>query len=193
MSEGTRQLAPELIQSCDFARFHTLLDVGGGDGTLLAAILAATPSLRGVLLDTAAGLAEAPKRLSAAGLGDRCELVQGDFFESVPSSADAYLMKSIIHDWDDDRCVRILENCRRAMPQDGAVLIVEPVLPSKAEPSFAMLGVIMSDLNMLVSTGGRERTEAEFASLLRAAGLQLKSVTSVPGPFVNSVIEAVAS
>jgi hypothetical protein len=189
MSEGTRHEAPGIIGSHDFTQFSTLVDVGGGDGTLLAEILAATPGLRGVLFDTAAGSAQAPERLGAAGVDDRCDVVVGDFFESVPDGADAYIMKIVIHDWDDDQCVTILSNCRRAMTTDGKVLVVEPVVPSTVKPSFAVLGVIMSDLNMLVNTGGKERTEEEFASLLRASGFEQTGVTRVPKPSTLSVIE----
>ena len=190
MSEGTGREAPGIIASYDFAQFHTLVDVGGGDGTLLASILRATPGLQGVLFDNAPGLAQATKRLEAAEVGDRCQLVEGDFFESVPRDGDAYLMKSIVHDWDDERCVTILKNCRQAMAEDAKVLIVEAVLPARVEPSFTRLGVIMSDLNMLLNTGGRERTESEFASLLRPAGLKLSAIVPTPPPSVYNVIEA---
>jgi hypothetical protein len=149
------EIAPAILASYDFAHFGTL-------------VLAATPGLRGVLFDTPPGLAEARDRLAAAGVEDRCEVVAGDFFVSVPDGADAYLMKSVICDWDDERCVTILENCRQAMVDGGKVLILEPVLPPVVKPSFARLGIVMSDLNMLLNTGGRERTEDEFASLLRA-------------------------
>jgi orsellinic acid C2-O-methyltransferase len=192
MSEGTRREAPGVIESYDFAQFDTLVDVGGGDGTLLAAILAATPGLQGILFDTAAGLAEASDRVAAAGVGDRCRIVTGDFFESVPEGADAYIMKSIIHDWDDARCVTILDNCRQAMRAGGKALILEPVLPPVVKPSFARLGVVMSDLNMLLNTGGRERTEEEFASILGDAGLTLTSVVRLPKPSGMSLIEGTA-
>ena len=190
MSEGTRREAPGIIGSYDFTQFGALVDVGGGDGTLLAAILAATPGLQGVVFDTGPGLAEAPGRLAVEGVDDRCRVVEGDFFESVPEGADAYIMKSVIHDWDDERCVSILEHCRRAMKADGKVLIVEPVVPAQVKPSFALLGVVMSDLNMLMNTGGKERTEDEFASLLRSAGLEPTGVSRVPKPSTLSVIEA---
>jgi orsellinic acid C2-O-methyltransferase len=193
MSEGTRRDAPGVIASCDFGQFNTLVDVGGGDGTLLAAILAATPGLQGVLFDTATGLREASDRLGAVGVDDRCQLVEGDFFESVPDGADAYIMKSVIHDWDDERCVTILSNCRQAMRADAKVLIVEPVLPPTVKPSFSRLGMIMSDLNMLLNTGGRERTEAEFVSILGSAGFRLANVFRVPKPSAMSVIEGVAA
>ena len=190
MSEGTGRDAPGIVASYDFGQFQTLVDVGGGDGTLLAAILRATAGLQGVLFDTAPGLAQATERLAAAAIGDRCQLVEGDFFESVPRGADAYLMKSIVHDWDDERCVTIFKNCRRAMAEGAKVLVVEAVLPPMVEPSFTRLGVIMSDLNMLLNTGGRERTEAEFASLLRPAGLKLSAVVPTPAPSVYSIVEA---
>ena len=193
MSEGTRREAPGILGSYDFGRFHALVDVGGGDGTLLAEILGANPRLRGVLFDTGPGLAQARDRLGAAGVDDRCQVVEGDFFEAVPGGGDAYIMKSVIHDWDDARCVTILENCRQAMSAEAKVLIVEAVLPPTVEPSFTRLGVIMSDLNMLLNTGGRERTEAEFASLLRSADLELSDVFPIPRPSVYSIIEGVTA
>ena len=193
MSEGTRREAPGIIESYDFTQFSTLVDVGGGDGSLLGEIVSATPGLRGVLFDTAAGSAQAPERLGDAGVDDRCEIVVGDFFESVPDGADAYIMKSVIHDWDDDQCATILSNCRRAMEADAKVLVVEPALPATVKPSFALLGVIMSDLNMLMNTGGKERTEEEFASLLRVSGFEPTGVTRLPKPSTLSVIEGTPS
>src|SRR5437660_3620457 len=127
MSEGTLREAPGIVGSYDFTQFGTLVDVGGGDGALLGSILSATPGLQGIVFDTAAGANEAADRLSGLGVVDRCQVVEGDFFGSIPEAADAYIMKSVIHDWDDDRCVRILDNCRRAMNSGGKVLIVEPV------------------------------------------------------------------
>jgi orsellinic acid C2-O-methyltransferase len=193
MSEGTLREAPAIIETYNFTQFSTLVDVGGGDGALLSSILAATPGLHGTLFDTGPGLAESGERLHAAGVEDRCDVVEGDFFESVPDGADAYIMKSVIHDWDDEKCVTILSNCRRAMKADGKVLIVEPVVPERVKPSFALLGVVMSDLNMLMNTGGKERNEEEFASLLRAADLEPSGVSRVPKPSTMSVIEATAA
>lgn len=193
MSEGTRRDAPGIVASYDFTQFQTLVDVGGGDGTLLAAILRATPGLHGVVFDIPSGLAQATKTLEAAGVGARGQIVEGDVFQSVPDGADGYIMKSVIHDWDDDQCVTILKNCRAAMADGAKVLIVEPVLPPTVEPSFTRLGVIMSDLNMLLNTGGRERTEPEFAALLESAGLRRASVVPLPKPSVYSIIEAVAA
>lgn len=192
MSEGTRQAAPALVGAYDFSSFRSVVDVGGGDGTLLAAILAAAPDLRGVLFDLPAGLQRAYEVLENIGVADRCEIVDGDLFEAVPESADLYVLKSVIHDWDDERASTILANCRQAMAPDGKVLVLEPVLPAKVDASPEILGaVLVGDLNMLVSTGGRERTEEEFATLLDAAGLHLTAVVPLPAPAFLSVIEAV--
>ncbi|GAA3441255.1 methyltransferase [Planomonospora venezuelensis] len=174
MSDYTRRIAPGVVQGFDFTRFGTLVDLGGGDGTLLSAILRAVPELRGVLFDLPGGLAEAERNL--AGLRDRCEIVSGDFFEKVPQGADAYLFKSVIHNWDDERAGAILRTCRAAMGPEAVLLVLEPVLPERID-SPAATGTVMSDLNMLVATGGRERTEAEFRALLTGAGFRSVSVT----------------
>jgi len=193
MAEGTRNAAPGVAEAGGFDRFRWVADVGGGDGTLLAAVLQAHPHLRGTVVDTAAGLAQAPAVLAAAGVDHRAEAVEGDFFVGVPEGPDAYLVKSVIHDWDDDRATAILRTVRRSLGPGGTVLIVEPVVPEQPVGSPDVLMMVMSDLNMLVCTGGRERTEAEFRSLLTAAGLALRSITPVPGPTNYSVIEAVAA
>lgn len=177
MSDGTRAIAPALPPAYDFGRFQRLVDVGGGDGTLLAAILNATPGLSGTVYDLPAGLAEAPARLGEAGVADRVELVEGDFFDSVPPS-DGYVLKSVLHDWDDERSVAILSSCRQAIAADGRMLVVEGVLPARVGPDPALFGLVMSDLNMLACTGGRERTEDDFRSLFEAAGFTLSSVSA---------------
>jgi orsellinic acid C2-O-methyltransferase len=189
MSEGTRQVAASVPQVFDFGRFSTVVDVGGGDGTLLAAVLSAEPGVSGVVFDLPAGSKEARARMEVAGVAERCEVVTGDFFSSVPEGADCYLMKSVIHDWDDDRCVTILRNCRRAMAPEGCVLVVEPILPARVEPSPALLGLLMSDLNMLACAGGRERTEDEFRTLFAAAGFTMGRVVDTPAPSIYSIIE----
>ena len=179
MSEGTLREAPAIIGTYDFTQFGTLVDVGGGDGTLLATILAATSRPAGRAVRHCAGLGRGAgpprRRRRRRPMSDR----RGDFFDTVPDGADAYIMKSVIHDWDDEKCVTILSNCRQAMKADGKVLVLEPVLPPVVKPSFARLGVIMSDLNMLMNTGGKERTEDEFESLLEASGLAMTGVTRV--------------
>ncbi|MHA6625584.1 methyltransferase [Pseudonocardia sichuanensis] len=169
MAEGTRRAAPGIVAACDLTGVGTLADVGGGNGTLLAAFLDAHPDLRGILFDTPSGASDLV-------VGERCEVVTGDFFADVPA-ADAYVVKSVIHDWDDERSVAILSRIREAAPAHAAVFVVEPVLVDEPAALGAQRTLLMSDLNMLVCTGGRERTEAEFAALLEAAGLRLTAVT----------------
>lgn len=187
MSRNTRDVAPGVIAGFDFSRFGTIVDIGGGDGTLLAQILRAEPDVQGVLLDLPSGVEHAPAVLQAEGVADRCKVVPGDFFVSVPEGADAYLMKSTIHDWDDERAVTILRNCREAMAADGRVLILEPVIPELVTPEVTES--LMIDLYMLVSPGGRERTEAEYRDLLAAAGFTLAAVTGPIPPFGYHVVE----
>ena len=186
MAERTSAFAPGLADACDFTGAATVVDVGGGRGTLLAAILRAHGSLRGILVETQAVAAAAGPSLEAAGVFGRCEVVAGDFFAGVPAGADRYLLANILHDWADDRAAAILERCRRAMAPGGRVLIVERLIPD--DPQQA-LPALLSDINMLVVTGGMERTNAEYAALLAAAGLRLARITAVAPPY--GVIEGV--
>lgn len=185
MAEGTRAAAPGVVASCDLDGVGTLVDVGGGNGALLAAFLAAHPGLRGILFDTAEGVADA-----AGVVGERCRIVAGDFFAAVPPG-DAHVVKSVVHDWDDARAVALLGRVREAMPAHGRLFLVEPVLAEDVADLAGQRGMLMSDLNMLVCTGGRERTRAEFAALLDAAGLRLVDVVPVPPPTGYSVLVAV--
>ncbi|MGP8303745.1 methyltransferase [Streptomyces inhibens] len=189
MSQATRDTAALLPSAFDFGRFTTVADIGGGDGTLLAAVLKAYPSLGGILFDSAEGLAQAGTKLARDGLDGRCSLVAGDFFATAPEGADLYLLKSVIHDWSDEQCAEILRHCRRVIPDTGRLLIVEPVLPPVVDPSAAGV-VYLSDLNMLVNVGGRERTRDDFESLCRAAGFAVRTVTRLPEPSRFSLIEA---
>lgn len=174
-----------VLAAFDFSRFTTVADVGGGHGSLIIAILKRYPQLHGLLVDLPHVVAGATEQLRAAGLVKRCQVVGGDFFTSVTAGADAYLMKKIIHDWDDDRAVTILRSCHQAMPVDGRLLLVELVLPADNEASFARL----LDLLMLVwSAGGKERTAAEHEALLARAGFDLVSITPTASPV--HVIEA---
>ncbi len=168
MAEGTRVAAPGIVAACDLTGVTTLADVGGGNGTLLAAFLDAHPHLRGILFDSPSG--------ATAIVDERCEVVTGDFLVSVPS-ADAYLLKSVIHDWDDERSVTILSRVREAMPARGVLFLVEPILRDEPQALAEQRILLMSDLNMLVCAGGRERTQEQFADLLTAAGLRLTGVT----------------
>jgi hypothetical protein len=175
MADRTRQIASRIVASYPFARFQRLVDIGGGNGQLLATVLAATPDLRGVLFDHPTGVADAPEILAAAGVADRCEVAAGDFFDAVPEDGDAYLVKSVIHNWDDEQAAVILRNCRKAMRPAATLLLVERVLPAMIEQE-AVGHMFYSDINMMVNTSGKERTEAEFRDLYDAAGFDLTDV-----------------
>lgn len=175
-----------IVEAYDFSRFDTIVDVGGGRGGLLAAILAANPRLQGVLFDAPTVVADADGELSSAAVVDRCKVVNGDFFDVVPAGGDAYLLSNVIHDWDDDQAARILGRCRAAMTDSACVLLAEIVLPEGRQPSSAKF----LDLEMLVMTaGGRQRTEAEYRTLFGQAGLRLTRI--VPSSGMVSLVEAV--
>ncbi|MFF1695274.1 methyltransferase [Streptomyces sp. NPDC058257] len=196
MSQAVAETAAALPYAFDFGRFTRVTDVGGGGGTLLAGVLAAHPGLTGVVFDTAEGLAETPKTMERHGLKERCSLIAGNFFRSVPGGSDLYLMKSVLHDWTDDQAVTILSHCREVLPPGGLVLIVEPVLPevdTGVEADVTDGGVTyLSDLNMLVNVGGRERTRKDFEEVCHRAGLSLSSITPLTEAAPYSLIEAVA-
>lgn len=188
MADGTRGTARVLPGAYDFAPFSTVVDVGGGDGTLVAAVLAAHPRLRGVLFDAPGGAGRAPAVLERAGVADRCSVVSGDFFRSVPAG-DVLLLKSIIHDWDDERAGAILSRCREAVSEGGRVLLVEPMLPDGPGADGPPVP-FLSDLNMMVNTGGRERTRADFEALCSRAGFTLASVRILAPPSGYALLEA---
>src|SRR3954453_20928906 len=166
MTVYTNQLVSAVVDAYDFSPFHSIVDVGGSYGTLLAAILQRNPDARGILFDQPHVVTAAADQLSAAGVADRCTAVGGDFFVDVPGGCDAYLLAQILHDWDDERCMTILSHCRRAIADGGKLLVVELVLPEGQEP---FLGKWL-DVHMMVMARGRERTAAEYGSLLNAAG-----------------------
>jgi hypothetical protein len=172
------------LQAYDFGRFQRIVDVGGAHGALIAAILARHPHVRGVLFDQPHVVAGAAEVLSAAGVAERCEVVGGSFFEEVPSGADAYILKSVLHDWYEPEATRILSTCVRAMHDGATLLILEPVVGPPNED----LAVKLSDLNMFVAAGGQERTAQEWESLLHAVGLSLGRI--IPTGGVHQVIEA---
>ena len=191
MTAGSTHAAKGVPVAYDFSPFKTVVDAGGGlDGALLAAILKANPAVRGVLFELPHVAEGAKKPIADAGLAGRCEIVSGDFFESVPGGADAYILKGVIHDWDDARSIKILQNCHRAMSSKGRLLLVELVLPARVDHSpWSQIGT-GSDVNMLVNIGGRERTDAEFEALFAAAGFKLTKIVAVPGS-LSSVLEGV--
>lgn len=180
--------APEIgavIADYDFSGIGTLVDVAGGHGSFLSKMLKANPAMKGVLADVPAVIEGARSHFEAAHVADRCEVVPIDFFESVPAGGDAYLMKHIIHDWDDERSGIILKNCHRAMAGKGKLLLVETVIPPGNGPDFGK----WMDVAMLIFTGGCERTESEYRDLLAASGFRLTRI--VPTQSSVSVIEAV--
>lgn len=168
---------PQIVEAYNFSGVHTVVDVGGGEGRLMSAMLRAHSALRGVILDQPHVVGGAEQALREDGVADRCTAVGGDFFEGVPEAADLYLLKWIIHDWEDEDAVKILSNCARAMNPEGRVVLVEVVIGA---PNSGDDGPLL-DVHMMVLPGGRERTEAEFAQLFTAAGLRLTRVIVTPG------------
>ena len=174
----------EVCAAFDFGRFRNILDVGGGDGAFLTKILQEHQASRGVLFDQPHVVAAAETRFAAADIATRCCAAGGDFFSAVPTGGDAYLLKWILHDWDDADCLRILHVCRASMARSARLLILEHVI---GEANTAAEGKLM-DMMMMVITGGRERTRSEFASLLDAAGFDIVSVTATRS--MLSIVEA---
>jgi SAM-dependent methyltransferase len=184
MTDLTAQVSAAVLAAYDFSGLHRIVDVGCGNGTFTEAILQGYPQLTSTLFDIPPVIEAARGVLGAAGLAGRCDFSAGDFFASVPSGGDAYVLKNIVHDWSDERATLLLANCRRAMPAHGRLLIVEMVVQPGNDPSPAK----MFDITMLVAEGGQERTEAEHRRLLRAAGFELSRIVPTPSPV--SVIEA---
>ena len=190
MATFAPQTAAALAAAYDFSRFGTLVDVGGGNGAILIGLLGANRGVRGIVFDRPQVAERARARISEASLSGRCTFVEGDFFESVPEGGDAYLAKHVIHDWDDERALAILRNIRRAAGAKGRLLIAEGVYPARIEASLASRGAAANDVNMLVVTGGRQRSEEEFRALYDAAGFALTAIVPTPNPGV-SLIEGV--
>ena len=182
MVHGIAETEP-MLDAYDFSVFETVMDLGGGNGLMLTAILNRHPAIKGILFDLPAVVDRAKKTFSDSDLSDRCRIVGGDFFTSVPS-ADVYVLRHIIHDWDDDDAASILRNCRNSMNPKGRVLLVETVIPPMNEPCFGK----WLDLMMLI-VGGRERTEEQYRQLLTQAGLKLNRIISTAHEI--SIVEAV--
>jgi hypothetical protein len=186
--QRTRLVAKEVAQHYDFSGLSTIVDVGGGHGMLLETVLRANPGLHGVLFDRPHAVAGAQAHLEQAGVADRCELVPGDFFDALPAGADVYLLKNIIHDWDDERASRILGNCHVAMPDGARLLLIEHVLPARLGASAYHRAIMHDDLAMMLGPGGKERNEYEFRELLRGSGFALAGVK--PTGLGFSILEA---
>ena len=176
--------ASALVDAYDFSGVKTLTDVGGGNGSLITTVLQAHKSMRGFIYDLPDVAERAKTNLKAAGIADRCQTIGGSFFESIPAGSDTYMMRHIIHDWNDDQCATILRNIHKVLPATGKLLVIESVIEKGNEPSF---GKIL-DLTMLLIPGGMERTREEFTALLGKAGFMITRI--VPTAAQVSVIEA---
>ena len=185
MTAFSAAVVPAALAAYDFSGIGTLVDIAGGHGQVLTSILQAYPAMRGVLTDLPHVLAGAEPRIRALGLADRCRTEAIDFFKAVPGGGDAYIMKHIIHDWNDDQATTILQNIRKAMNPGGRVILLDSVLQPANQPDFGKI----IDLEMLLMPGGRERTEAEFRSLFERAGFRLTRIVPTQSPL--AVIEAV--
>jgi len=185
MSDLSSMLAYAVLLAYDFDGISSIVDVGGGEGKLLETILDFYPGVEGTVFDSSRTIERTKQPLCSDRSPRQCSYVAGDFFDAVPEGADAYLLCGVVHDWNDEHAIRILRNCRRAMKASGRVLLLEMLLPETADKHFGKL----LDLNMLVMTGGRERTRAEFSVLLDVAGYKVTRIIDTMAP--QSLIEAV--
>lgn len=184
MSSLTTATNEAITSVYDFSGFRKVVDIGGGHGALITSILKRNPEATGVLFDSPEVVSGARSKIQAAGLAERCEVAEGNFFQAVPAGGDAYILKWIIHDWNDEQSIAILKNIRKQIPANGKLILVDSVVPDTPEPHFSKF----IDLNMLVMTGGKERTASEFKTLLAAAGFRLVRVVSTDVP--TDLIEA---
>jgi hypothetical protein len=182
MVEVTRFAAPDILSAYDFGRITHLMDVGGGSGQLVGLVVKQYPQIRGTVFDLPRCAESAKGHFDRIGVSDRIEFKPGDFFQEIPSGADAIIMKSIIHDWNDERSLVILGNCRKALPESGILLLVERLMPEVPAIDAQARECAMSDLNMLRGPGGSERTETEYRTLAMSAGFVFAR-TSVAGSF----------
>jgi O-methyltransferase domain/Dimerisation domain len=185
LAHSTSAAVRSILEVCDFSRYRIVADVGGGQGTLLAAILKVHPALHGILFDQPHVVAAAGNVLQTAGVGGRCRIVEGNFFEKIPIEADAIILKSILHDWDDEKCLAILKNCHASLQAGQALLVVEKIMPDQVADNP---GIILGDLHMLAVTGGMERTADEYHRLFAAAGFKPEKIISTRGE--HNILEA---
>lgn len=187
MSANKDAFADALAEKYDFSRFRVIVDIGAGNGSVSAAILRRNPHLQAIIFDQPQVISGASAALIAGGLGQRCRLAAGDFFQSIPIGGDVYMLSNVIHDWDDSSSLRILRNCKAVMTPKTPLILLEAILPPHGEPS----GVVMSDVNMLVMLTGRERTLDQYSTLLEGAGFRL--LKTIPITQRLSLIEALVS
>jgi ubiquinone/menaquinone biosynthesis C-methylase UbiE len=188
MVESTKRTVGAFVAAYDLAGVQTVVDIGGGNGALLSAVLQAKPEMRGVLFDLRQGLVGAREALEADGVSSRVTLVEGNFFESIPAGGDLYILKRIIHIWTDDQARAILEVCRRSMSSQARLVLLERTIPEHIDASLFALEAAMADLHMRVVAGGQERTTNEYRALLAAAGLRMTRLVPTDG---FGIIEAV--
>ena len=186
MQGFTGAIIANVLPVYDFTQFKSIVDVGGGNGAFLMATLDAAPDAEGIVFDEEYVVVETTKNIVAKGLNNRCTVEAGSFFDSVPEGADSYILKGVLHDWDEDKCGQILRNCAKGMSAESKLLILDGVIPEENTPHAGKF----LDINALVMTGGKGRTESEFAKLLEQAGLRLTQVVHTNSPFV-SIVEAV--
>ncbi|MGC4994522.1 methyltransferase [Nocardia salmonicida] len=192
MATRTAVQMPAILEHFDFGRFSHIVDCGGGNGTFVSEILAANKGVRGTVFDSPGAVEQAQTVLARAGVTDRCDVVTGDFFTSVPPGADVYLLKSVINDWDDESCRKILRNCRDAMAEHGRIVVFTSTMPERGtvDPAAAM-AVAIQDVATMVMRPGSIRTIAEYETLLASAGFKLAEVTPLHCPFFFHALEAV--
>jgi orsellinic acid C2-O-methyltransferase len=188
MADDHRRSGHSISAAYDFSECRLVVDVGGGQGALIAEILMHCPHTDGLVFDQPHVVEGAGGILSAAGVQDRCRVVAGSFFESVPAGGDTYILQHILHDWNDERCEAVLRNCRAAMSAASSLLVIENIMPDDADPVERL---VMLDLHMMVMLGGRERTRSEFRAMLRRAGLEL--VRSVSARAQTEILVATPS
>jgi ubiquinone/menaquinone biosynthesis C-methylase UbiE len=186
--ELTRLVSAQIIATGVFANARRIVDLGGGSGELLAAILRANVNAAGVLFDMEHAIEHGRRHLQNLGLAARCEFIVGDFFEAVPEGADCYILKSVLHDWNDERCRILLHNCRQALPPSGRLLIIETLLPERMERSSEHQAIACSDLTMLLAHAAQERSQADLYKLLNDVGLRMCDVIATATAF--HIVEA---
>lgn len=191
MAELTRLSARAVVAGYDFGRYPRVADIGGGYGELLGAVLGANPGCRGVLFDLPHAVEAAPGHLDRMGVRERCEIVGGSFFDEVPGGADLYVLKSVLHDWDDARAAAILATLHRAMGPGARLLLVERLMPERMEPRPEHRLLARADMNMLVAHAAPERTERHWRDLLGGSGFEVVAITPIPG--AATAIEAVVA
>ena len=175
----TRSIVPKIVAAHDFAVARVVMDIGGGTGELIGGVLRHNPHLEGIAFDLARCEPDAKAHFDRLGIAGRCRFMAGSFFEAVPAGADTILMKSILHNWKDDRCEVILRNCRDALPASGTLIVIERIMPELATTEPQDRSCAMSDLNMLRGPGGRERTEAEYRRLGVLAGFAFVGISNI--------------